>query len=362
MDSLSNQCAVLVLGHSLAAPENRTPFQTLPWPVNLCAPRIWRSPGNVTQMVTDSSDHLTALKVSMLGSNSLFVYIGLYQLMKSIRPRLVYLWEEPWSLAAFQILFLQKLFSFKIIFFTAENRRKKLPFPFRNICNSVYKKSVYAVVPTQEIAHRLQNDGYLGPIRPIPLWASHRPFIPLTNQLRIAFIGRLIPLKRLPLLIKALSLMPNVFLRLIGDGPQMKELQLLAQTLSLSSRIEFCGYLSNDQLEIALREVRLVALLTGENDGQAEQFGKSVLDAVLCGIPAIVAPTGNLTQWPLEFDTVRIARCETLEGLAADLMDALSHPPSAIVLQKAREKAQFEYGPAKASLRFTQLFKDTLEA
>jgi glycosyltransferase involved in cell wall biosynthesis len=359
MTTGKNQTKVLVIGHSLAAPENRIPFHTLSLPVVLCAPRTWRSPGTRTVLHTAPAANLEALPVSCMGSNTLFHYRGLGGLMARHRPTLVYLWEEPWSLAAWQLLRLQSRFPFSFLFFSAENKPKRLFPPFSWIAKRIYQSASGAVTPTPEIAEQLRRNGFHGHTHTLPLWVSPRPHLPLTNQMRFAFIGRLIPLKRVDMLIQALVFLPDVIFRIIGDGPEKKALQELASGLGVQDRVEFLGHIPNENLEAVLQEVRLVALITGENHRQAEQFGKSVLDAVLSGLPAIVSPTGHLTQWALEFETVTTANCESPKTLAQDIRNALLSPPSYQELQRAREKAQMVYGPSRASLRFDQLFSDT---
>ena len=71
--------------------------------------------------------------------------------------------------------------------------------------------------------------------------AKHAPGRP---ELVILWVGRLIPLKGLPLALEALSRIERalpVRLRVVGDGPLRADMEDLAQSLGISDRVEFVG-------------------------------------------------------------------------------------------------------------------------
>lgn len=363
---------IVIIGHSLAAPENRSPFASpmaLPgysqvFPTLQIAPKVWRSPGSAHTYLSEETQVLRPLKVTLSGHNTLIHYRGLQTCLRQTDPCLIYLWEEPWSLAALQVMRFARASKCPWLFFSAENRPKRLPPPFSALREKVFADAYGAIVPTPAIAENLRKSGYSGPIHTVPLWVPPRPFIkqaqPFPMAGRLAFIGRFIPLKRLDLLLQALVHMPKVELSLIGDGPEESGLRALAQKLGISDRIRFTGHVANENLHAALADCSLLVLLTDENAKQAEQFGKAVLDGLLCGLPVAVNPTGHLAHWPLEFPTVKPVDCQSPIHLAAGLSALLQSPPDAHSLMLAREKAQELYGPKTAALRFAQAFSHTL--
>ncbi|MCX6150417.1 MAG: glycosyltransferase family 4 protein [Ignavibacteriales bacterium] len=70
------------------------------------------------------------------------------------------------------------------------------------------------------------------------------PVIP-ENKFRLIHVGRLVPWKRVELLIKATALLKNKFpeieLLVIGDGPQKDGLEKLALSLPIESNVKFIG-------------------------------------------------------------------------------------------------------------------------
>src|SRR5690606_1029545 len=112
----------------------------------------------------------------------------------------------------------------------------------------------------------------------------------------LAYVGRLIPLKRVHLLVEALPLLPGYRLRVLGDGPERSRLAALAASLGVADRLELLGHVDNARLEEGLDGASLLVLPTGENERQAEQFGKAALEGVGCGLPVLVSRGGNLAR------------------------------------------------------------------
>src|SRR5436190_2000998 len=73
--------------------------------------------------------------------------------------------------------------------------------------------------------------------------ACPKPVIENERDLRLLFVGRLIPLKRVELTLRALALLPDrkIALRVVGSGPLADELRVLSRQLGLTERVEFLG-------------------------------------------------------------------------------------------------------------------------
>lgn len=105
------------------------------------------------------------------------------------------------------------------------------------------------------------------------------------SEIRILFVGRLIPLKGAEDLIKAFSLFSagrrDVFLDMVGDGPEKESLEKLVSDLQLGENVIFHGY----QKDVASFYARAqVFVLSSHTEG----FGLSLLEAMSFGL-AIVA-------------------------------------------------------------------------
>lgn len=347
-----------VLGHPLAAEENRLAFQG--WRahrVDLILPKVWRarSLGHAYRAPSPSPGGpgrpaLHVLPVIGSGRNSLFLWIGLKRLLARLRPDALYCWEEPWCLAARQAAAAARALGIPFAFYSAENRPKALPWPFAAMLKATFAEAAGCIVPTPAVAARVRAWGYAGPVSVVPLWIrSRRPLAPDPASRRIAYVGRLIPLKRVDLILRALALLPDFRLRIVGDGPERGRLEALARGLGVAGRTEFLGHVPNADLERALAGCALLVLPTGENARQAEQFGKAAVEGVTLGLPVLASRGGNLSELAGEFPTLRALDLDTPEALAAAVRGIFSAYPDRAGLEAARTRAEAAYGPAAAA-------------
>lgn len=118
------------------------------------------------------------------------------------------------------------------------------------------------------------------------------------TPLRVLCIGRLIPVKRFDLAIRAISVLrrdfPNVHLTIAGAGPLHAELQSLAKDLGLGDSVSLPGYISETE---ELFRKSAVFVLTSETEGspitliEAMAYGKPIVATAVGAIPEMT--TGN---------------------------------------------------------------------
>ncbi len=105
-----------------------------------------------------------------------------------------------------------------------------------------------ALPRTQTIYHGIED-----PLAAAPTRAG------AVSPVQFAYLGRLIPEKGVDLLLRAAAISQksgrDFSLRIIGDGPQRRELENLAAELSLNGRVEFLGYRTGEQLIETLKTV-----------------------------------------------------------------------------------------------------------
>jgi glycosyltransferase involved in cell wall biosynthesis len=340
-----------VVGHPLAAEENRMAFRGWKdFQIDLVAPEKWkaRSLGHTYEARSDGALH--ALPVLASGSNSLFTWRGIAPLLAKLKPDLLYCWEEPWCLSALQLAGLAKRRGIPLVFYTAENRAKHLPWPFDAAMRKVFAAARACVAPTEEIAAVIRAAGYGGEILTVPLWIRARRKVRADPAQRtLAFVGRLIPLKRVDLLIEALALLPDHRLRIIGDGPERKRLEAMARDLGVAGRADFLGHVDNGDLESRLDGTSLLVLPTGENARQAEQFGKAALEGVSCGLPVLASRTGNLARLAEILPTLAARDLGSPGLMAAAVTDLLRAYPSAQALEEGRRRVEETFGAPAAA-------------
>jgi glycosyltransferase involved in cell wall biosynthesis len=110
---------------------------------------------------------------------------------------------------------------------------------------------------------------------------------PAKEKSDVIFVGRLMSHKNVDILIKSIKLIkeknPEIKSLIIGDGPEKKNLEALAQKLNLEKNINFLGFLENHDDVYALMKSSKVFVLPSTREG----FGIVVIEANACSIPAI---------------------------------------------------------------------------
>lgn len=357
-----------VIGHPLAAEENRLAFRE--WDgmgVDLILPATWkaRSLGHVYRHRSHNAPGETragvptlhALPVLASGRNSLFLWLGLEALVRKLKPDAIYCWEEPWCLSAWQVGRVARALGVPLVFYTAENRPKRVPWPLSAAMRAVFRQAAACVAPTPEIAATIRAAGFAGSILPVPLWIRPRRQVRADPEGRVlAYVGRLIPLKRVHLLVECLGLLPGYRLRIIGDGPERVRLGALAEGLGLAERVDFRGHVDNREIESQLDGACLLVLPTGENPRQAEQFGKAALEGVSCGLPVMASRTGNLALLARSVPTLAAADLDSAEQVAGAITARMEGYPTPAAREEARRQVQDRYGPAAAARRLEAAF------
>lgn len=111
------------------------------------------------------------------------------------------------------------------------------------------------------------------------------------NQERlICCVNRLRSLKRVDVILNALALLlpryPNARLMIIGDGELRSELERLAGSLGVSSRVQFVGNVSDTAKYLQASDVFVLA-------SDKENQSNALIEAMSCGLPVIATSVGG---------------------------------------------------------------------
>jgi len=165
--------------------------------------------------------------------------------------------------------------------------------------------------------------------------------------------------KRLDRLLDAVSLLagrrPDLTVSLVGDGVLRGELEAHAARLGLSGRVRFEGARPFEEVVRWLRRARLM-VMTSEMEG----LPQAMIEAMSCGVPVIIAETGDVTTlarhgenaWIVE-DPTPPAFAEAIDRLLGDhaLRARLSEGCLAM-----REQFRRDYGMEAAVAEWRRAF------
>jgi glycosyltransferase involved in cell wall biosynthesis len=111
------------------------------------------------------------------------------------------------------------------------------------------------------------------------------------SGLDLLFVGRLVPVKRVDLLLEAVAQADSACLEIVGDGPELDRLQALAVRLGVDDRVSFAGVLDHEKV---LRRVAVadVLVLASSHEG----LPHVVLEALVAGTPVVTSPAGGVAE------------------------------------------------------------------
>lgn len=150
--------------------------------------------------------------------------------------------------------------------------------------------------------------------------------------------SRLVPYKRMDLIVQAFSQMPDKKLVVIGDGPDMPKLRALA-----GPNVTLLGYQPFDQLKHHMQQAKAFVFAAEED------FGITPVEAQACGTPVIAYGKGGSLETVVDSPDSNKAtgiwfREQTVESLvrAVHRFEALPVPIDAKVCREHAERFSIE--------------------
>ena len=144
------------------------------------------------------------------------------------------------------------------------------------VCNAL-REEVIALGVAPERVSSLRNGVDLALFHPAARPAVQEPFTLLA-------VGHLVPVKGQERIIGALPLLPDVRLRIAGDGPDRAKLVQLAQELGVSERVTFLGAMRQPELMQHYNQADALVLASSR-----EGWANVLLESMACGTPVVAS-------------------------------------------------------------------------
>jgi phosphatidylinositol alpha-1,6-mannosyltransferase len=146
-------------------------------------------------------------------------------------------------------------------------------------------------------------------------------------KLRAIFIGRLVPYKGADMMLEAAFDYirdGQLEIRIVGDGPQRKELETLVQELGIQDAVHFCGLLSHAEALIQLQASDFLILPSIREFG-----GGVVVESMAMGVTPIVANYAGPAELVDDSTGIRVSFCDRrtlIEGLKKAIKGIILEP------------------------------------
>ncbi len=275
-------------------------------------------------------------------------YVGLERLMRRLRPDVIHLWQEPWSLVTLQLLLLRNRLcpQTRLVLEIDQNLHKRLPAPFEQIRRGVLRQTSHVLGRSEDAIQVVRACGYDGPASRIGYGVDRSVFrpseraagLPTPGGLTVGYVGRLIEEKGVSDLIEAVSrAVAPVRLAIMGEGPFRASLVAQAAALGVLDRVQILPWGSPEEVAGFMGGLDVLALLTRTTSTVQEQFGRVIIEAQACGTPVIGSASGAIPDVVGDGGWIVPERAP---AVVAALLDRLATQPLELAAARARAVRQ----------------------
>jgi glycosyltransferase involved in cell wall biosynthesis len=227
------------------------------------------------------------------------------KVLRRVRPQIVDLHEEPYSLAVAAALraIEAEAPNARICMYSAQNIHKRYPTPVRQLERRALRRTSAMYPCSHEAAEVIREKGFTGVLDVVPLGVTvqsrdERVFSD-TRSLKVGFVARLEPYKGGELAVRAFATASqnvDATLEIVGEGSHRVELEALVRELGISARVTFAGAVSQTEALERIGTYDTILVPSYTTASWKEQFGRIPVQAMEAGTPVIASDSGSLRE------------------------------------------------------------------
>ena len=384
MTTSQRRLRVLSISHSAVnASSGRTRYEAVAKlradiDLTLVAPARWREYGKPMKLdphVGDLDFRVEPIRLPYVPKVGWYLhyYPTMARLIRQIKPDVLHLWEEPWSLVGLQgILLRDRLCSqAAVVLETEQNIFRRLPMPFEQIRRYTLRRTDLLIARQLESLEVARACGYRGLSAVLDYGVAPGVFARQDRAKAraklgvggfvIGYVGRVVPEKGLHDMLEAMMAVPDLTFVILGAGPEVDTLQAHAQRLQLGDRLVMLSPRAPAEVARVMNALDALVLLSHTTRTWKEQFGRVIMEAQACGIPVIGSDSGSIPN------VVGPGGWIVPEGNVSALAALLAHlasAPEEVARAGAAgyEQAQTRYSVAKVANDLADAYQDAAAA
>lgn len=363
---------LLVVGHPNVVTHNQLVYVRLAehgWDIRMIVPHRWvdeYSPRGFTPRAAEGLEGaFERIRVARPGVYQRHFYLTRpASWLRRWRPAAVFLEQEPFSIPGIQWGSACQRLGIPWGLQGDENLDRPFPYPAKVIRAYTMPRADYFAARSPAAAAMLERWGARAPIavvpHTIPEWVPGPPAERSDAPFTIGFAGRLVPAKGIDDLIAAVRRLtfPSRLL-VVGDGPLRGALE---QAELGEGRLELRTGLRSDAMPDLYRQMDVLVLPSRTTTTWAEQFGKVLCEALLCGTPVIGSSSGEI-PWVIGTSGGGLVFAEgDAADLAARIAELHADPARRRELaQRGFAGVQEHFAPRAAARELDALIRTALE-
>jgi glycosyltransferase involved in cell wall biosynthesis len=272
--------------------------------VRLVVPTAWPDAGSEPLLGEEPFD-VVQLEVARPGDVNRHRCVdgaAMRELMRSYRPDVLDVHEEPFSIAARQ--WLAAAGSTPVVMYTAQNLDKRFPPRFAQYETNAYQQ-VRALYPcSRQAASVARGKGFRGPIDVLPLGIDRRDFPPGDQRHEdapfvLGLVGRLVPEKGVRDAVRVLAAVNALRpcrLRILGEGPELEPALRLAAELGVVRSVDVTGWRGVAETARAFAAMHVLLVPSRSTATWVEQFGRVILEGQASGCVVAGYDSGAIAE------------------------------------------------------------------
>jgi glycosyltransferase involved in cell wall biosynthesis len=345
------------------------------WDVHVACPPEWTEGGRLVRAEPDACVPVHVVPIRGRRDHPILFRYALRELralVRELRPQVVDVHEEPYSLAAWSVLRALPP-DIPVCVYTAQNIHKRYPPPFRRLERGALRRAAAAYPCSTEAGEVLRRKGFRGRLNVLPLGVTVKNDVDVHRHrfcrpgpqggCRVGFVGRLVAEKGAALAVEAFTTAAGEsdVLELVGAGPEERALRALAARLGLNGRVCFTGAVPQEEAlrRIASYDVLVVPSLATRS--WKEQFGRVAAQAMAVGTPVLAAASGSLPE--VLSGAGDLFREADRDDLAEKLARLLRDPGRRAILSTlGRLRAVDELSWERVAAGFDRMYREVLGA
>ncbi|MFQ5646233.1 MAG: glycosyltransferase [bacterium] len=308
----------IICWHAAVEPAYRKLFSemaALGVDVSLITPEQWREGGRNQAYLPGLSDNYKTIALKTVFKNHVraFFYPNVVKIAGELRKaEIIYIMEEPFSLAAYQFIRLKRLVGSqaKVILFSFENIDIPQRFPYSKFQEFNLNQADALVSVPGEGVGLWRKRGFKGKIYHLPIGVDDEIFhrggnVPESmigaaagDRFKIGYVGRIVREKGLETLLCALEILKkrkrSCVLSLIGNGDYKSGLLKKAEEKGVT--VCFLDAVNPRELPAFYSHINALVLPSETTAFWKEQFGRVIVEAMACETPVIGSSSGEIPQ------------------------------------------------------------------
>ena len=223
----------------------------------------------------------------------------------------------------------------------------------------IYNKVDVFISPSMFLKNKVESMGFKGKIVFLPNFVNIGEYKPQFNwdEQSIVYFGRVAEEKGLRTLIKAMSKIPSLNLKIIGEGPARLLLEAFVNGLSLKN-VSFLGYMTGEKLKNEIRRSMFVVLPSE----CSENNPRGIIEGFALGKPAVASRIGGIPELVKDEETGFLFEPANVDELTARIRFLFENTDKIRTMGMiARNRVENELSEGAHYKKLMQIYNEAIE-